>query len=100
MVALQRPPIATVGASALIRLPLCDLNAGQNLLNAAGDLLGFGQGQPDACRAQPITVYPDDLVHIPPAARVVNEDDLYRHPDHEVPCNVVNACRNAALIAA
>src|ERR1019366_261647 len=45
MVALQRAPIATVGAGALIRLPLCDLDAGQNLLNAAGDLLGFSQVQ-------------------------------------------------------
>lgn len=43
---------------------------------------------------------PSDLAHIPPVARIVNEDDLYRHPDHANPCTVVNVCRNAALIAA
>jgi hypothetical protein len=50
MVALQRAPIATVGAGALIRLPFCHLNAGENLLNAAGDRLGFSQGQSEHCR--------------------------------------------------
>jgi hypothetical protein len=35
MVALQRTPIATVGAGALISLPFCHLNAGESLLNAA-----------------------------------------------------------------
>jgi hypothetical protein len=43
MVALQRAPIATAGAGALIRLPLCDLNVGENLLNAGGAFLCFGQ---------------------------------------------------------
>jgi hypothetical protein len=39
-------------------------------------------------------------VYIPSVVCIVDEDDLYRHPDHGEPCTVVNACRNASLIAA
>ena len=85
MVALQRAPTATARAGALFRLPLCDLNVGENLLNAGGNSLGFGQRQSEARRAQPITVDPDDLVHVPSVGCIVNEDHLDRHPDHLEP---------------
>jgi hypothetical protein len=100
MVALQRAPIATAGAGALIRLPFCDLNVGENPLNAGGDFPGFGQRQSELSRAQPFTVDPDDLVHVPSVGCIVKEDDLYRHPDHREPRTMVNACSNEALIAA
>ena len=93
--------MATAGAGALIRLPLCDLKLGKNPLNAGSDFLGFGQRQSEALRAQPITVDPDDLVQASRrsvassmettciAIRIIGN-----------PRTTVNARRNAALIAA
>src|SRR5208282_1240057 len=80
MAALERTPVATVGAGALIGVPLRDLSA--------------------SFRAEPATVDPDDLVDISSVAGLVDENDLYCHSDHGEPRAIVNACRNAALLKA
>ena len=44
MVSLERAATATARRCALTPLPLCDLGAGEHLLNAARNLLCFCQG--------------------------------------------------------
>ena len=66
----------------MIRLPLRDLNPGQDLLNTASYLLGLGQREPQPGGTQLISIDPDDLMHTLLLAGVVNEDDLNCHPDH------------------
>ena len=43
MAALERAPAATVGAGALIGVPLRDLSASEHLLDAASDRFSFLQ---------------------------------------------------------
>lgn len=66
----------------------------------AGDRLAFGQGQPEALGAKLAAIDPNNLVHILAVPRFVNENDLYRHPDHGDLLAAVNACRNAVLTTA
>ena len=55
------------------------------------------RGQLQTLDAQPDPVDPDDLMNLPPIFRLVDENDLYRHPDHGEPPAALNACRNATL---
>src|SRR6202035_3784089 len=100
MMALQRALLAAIGTRALIRLPRRDLNAGQNLLNTAGYLLGLSKREPQPGETQSVPIDPNNLMHGQLFAGVVEEDDLNRHPDHGEPRPVVNASCNAALISA
>ena len=99
MAALERAPAATVGAGALIGVPLRDLSASEHLLDATVIALASSRDSPGAS-GEPATVDPDDLVDISSVAGLVDENDLYCHPDHGEPRAIVNACRNAALLKA
>ena len=76
MMALQRALLAAIRTRAVIRLPLHDLNVGQNLLNTTGYLLGLGKREPQSGATQSIPIYPDNLMHDLLFTDVVEKDDL------------------------
>jgi hypothetical protein len=83
MVPFERAPTATARARTLVQLPLRDLDAGEYLLNATGDLLRFrhrqAQAQAQGFGAELAAVDPNDLMNLRPPVRFVDENNLYRH---------------------